>query len=98
MSALRRRLFVLGGAAIAFGCRRSASLPASCSDESGLTSEARAARAALAYEDTTAVLDKACRNCQQWVPPKEDTACGGCKLLAGPIHPTGTCKAFAPRG
>ena len=42
--------------------------------------------------------NKACAQCKQWAPPKSEGSCGGCKLLGGPIHPQGTCKAFAPNG
>ena len=95
---LRRRLFLLGGLSFACGCKRSAALPASCEDPKALTDQARTARTALAYDEHPAGSDKACLACQQWVSAKEDGGCGGCKLLEGPIHPKGTCKAFAPRG
>jgi hypothetical protein len=89
--------FALGGAAVALGCKRTAGLPTSCEDVTGLSDEERAARSALAYADGATKPDKACRSCQQWVAPHGDGACGGCKLLKGPIHPEGTCKAFAAR-
>ena len=42
--------------------------------------------------------EKACTRCNQWVGPAERSSCGSCKLLKGPIHPNGTCKAFAAKG
>ncbi len=99
----RRRFAVLGSylalsaGAFALGCKRAAALPSSCEDTSGLSDDERAARTALAYTDRAPAPEKACRSCQQWVAPRDDGACGGCKLLKGPVHPVGTCKAFAPK-
>lgn len=98
---LARRSFVLLGGCIALsglGCKRATASPSSCEDTSSLTDEERAARTALAYADRVSAPEKSCNRCQHWVAPTEDGACGGCKLLKGPIHPTGSCKAFALKG
>jgi hypothetical protein len=95
----RRGLFVVaGGALFASACKHAAAAPESCTDVSGLTAEQQGARTTAAYADRTPDPNKSCALCQQWVAPKTDGACGGCKLLGGPIHPQGTCKAFAPKG
>jgi hypothetical protein len=102
---LPRRSFVLAGGSLALsgglvvlGCKRAPSTPSSCEDTKGLTEDERTVRTTLAYVDRTPLAEKACKACQHWVLPAEDGACGGCKLLKGPIHPDGTCKAFAVKG
>jgi hypothetical protein len=89
--------FALGGVAFVLGCDRAAALPKSCEDVTALSDDERAARSALAYADRTTKPDRACSSCVQWGAPNGAGACGGCKLLKGPIHPQGTCKAFAAR-
>jgi len=36
-----------------------------------------------------------CTACRQYVPASSSDACGSCKIMKGPIHPNGTCRAFA---
>jgi hypothetical protein len=95
---LPRRSFLaaLGGAALASGCRRKA-LPASCQDTTGLAAPELEARKALAYADQAANPDHTCERCQQYLEPPDSGGCGGCKILRGPIHPNGTCRAFAAK-
>jgi hypothetical protein len=94
----RRQLFVVFGAtAFEAGCRNEAPAPTACADTSGLTAEELQARTALVYADLAADPNKSCTTCQQYVAPAQKDACGGCKLLRGPIHPKGYCKAFAAR-
>ena len=102
---LPRRSLMLAGGSLAvsggllvLGCKRAPPTPSSCKDTKGLTGEERAVRTTLAYVDRTPQVEKACNACQHWVPPAEEGACGGCKLLKGPIHPDGSCKAFAVKG
>jgi hypothetical protein len=63
----------------------------------GLSTEDVLARRKLAYADIANDARKACISCQQFVSPTEDDQCGGCKILRGPIHPGGSCKAFVER-
>ena len=72
--------------------------PAACTDTASLDENERAARAALAYADKAPTPEKVCSRCNQWVEPREPSSCGSCKLLKGPIHPDGSCKAFAAKG
>jgi len=104
-----RRDALLGGAAMThavlgcsalgcsvLGCRTARTIP-TCTDDKGLAPQAIQARTALAYQDRATTPDRACERCVQWVEAKADGQCGGCKVLAGPISPAGTCKAFALR-
>jgi hypothetical protein len=95
----RRQLFVCaGGVLLSQGCKRVAAQPASCDDTATLSADERTARTTLGYADRSPDPNKACRACQQWVVAARDGGCGSCKLLKGPIHPEGTCKAFALKG
>ncbi len=95
-----RRDALLGGAAITssivVGCKRSRTIP-TCTDVQGLSAEAMNARTVLSYQDRAGTPDRACEKCVQWVEAKADGQCGGCKVLAGPISPAGSCKVFAAR-
>ena len=51
-------------------------------------------RETLKYTDRTPYPEKMCRGCQQFLPAKEGSICGGCKVVKGPIHPHGYCTAF----
>ena len=79
-----------------YACKQK--VPESCSDTSGLEKPDVDARVALGYRDATPFPDKTCEACQQYVAAKADGACGTCKVLKGPAHPHGYCKAFAPKG
>jgi hypothetical protein len=95
----RRSLLVsVSGLLFTNACKRAGAMPSSCEDNSGLSEEERTARTTLAYADRAPDPNKACQSCQQWVAAKADGSCGSCKLLKGPIHPLGTCKAFALKG
>jgi hypothetical protein len=102
---LPRRSFVMLGGCLALpagvlaatGCNRAQAMPSSCTDTTGLSDDERAMRSTLSYVDRSSAPDRACKGCQQWSAPPEDGECGHCKLLKGPIHPMGSCKAFAPK-
>ncbi len=89
----RRALFV-GAAGFVVGCR--AAVPIACIDTSGLTPEDIEPRKTLAYADTAADPAKTCASCKQYLAPPKAGDCGTCKLVKGPIHPRGFCKAFQP--
>jgi hypothetical protein len=97
MLSRRRLLASLGGAVVAMGCKRGFGPPVTCDETKGLSPEERGARSALRYADRSPDPKKACEACTQWVPESQEGSCGGCKLLKGPIHPGGTCRAFAPK-
>ncbi len=91
----RRQLFVLTAGALATACSKK--LPSSCTDTAGLSGDEVAARTALAYADAASDGTKACSACRQYVEPKADGSCASCKVLKGPVHPNGTCKAFTAK-
>ena len=84
---------VLGATA----CSKPKGAPAVCTDTTGLAASDVAVRTTLGYVDASPEPGKSCLTCQQYIGAKEDGACGGCKVLKGPISPAGYCKSFAPR-
>jgi len=94
----RREL--IGGlpALFVIGCKSADALPATCNDATGLTPEEAGARATMGYVDASPHDGKSCAACTQYLAANASGACGTCKLLKGPIHPRGWCKAFAARG
>jgi hypothetical protein len=53
-------------------------------------------RETFKYADRSPDPKKLCGGCQQFLP-KPEADCGACKLLKGPIHPRGSCVAFAAK-
>ena len=98
MSQTRRGFLGSLGLLALGGCSMSGSVPASCVDVAGLAEEEVKARTALGYADRATDPTRACKGCNQWIAATTSGACGGCKLMKGPIHPDGSCKAFTPRG
>jgi hypothetical protein len=84
---------------IASGCAacRKSSEPSSCGDVSGLAPEDARARTSLAYVEPAQDTSRHCASCQQYVAAQAEGGCGACKVLRGAIHPSGTCKVFAPK-
>lgn len=56
---------------------------------------AQATRSALHYVDASADPSKTCIACALY--QGNAAACGTCGAVPGPIHPQGTCDAFAPK-
>jgi hypothetical protein len=67
-----------------------------CGDVSGLSEAEKTVRNTMAYTDHVADAKKRCDRCVQWIAAEQD-GCGKCKVIAGPVHPEGTCKLFAPK-
>ncbi len=67
-----------------------------CNDTSGLTAAEIQMREGLGYVDTSPMPEKVCTNCAFWEPAPPNELCGGCQLMAGPIHPDGYCNSWAP--
>jgi hypothetical protein len=65
-----------------------------CTDTTGLSSIDAQVRATLAYVDVSTEPGKTCVQCQQFLPPPTEGACGACKVVKGPINPKGNCKSF----
>jgi hypothetical protein len=81
----------LAGASALVGCKRSETCP-----PSQLAAEDLKLRETLHYTDHSPDPEKLCNGCQQYLA-NTDADCGSCKLMHGPIHPAGTCAAFAAR-
>lgn len=67
-----------------------------CKDVSALTDAQRQTRAGLKYVDVTADPKKRCDGCSLFNPAAPG-ACGGCKVVPGPIEAAGFCTAWAPK-
>ncbi len=68
-----------------------------CGDVSGLTDAEVQMRETLAYVDESSVADKTCLNCQLYEDAAAGSACGGCKVIKGPIAPGGYCNSWAAK-
>lgn len=67
----------------------------SCEDTTGLTDDEKTNREALEYTDHSPHgTEKDCENCALYVKPDGGEDCGGCALIAGPIHPRGYCTSW----
>ena len=87
-------LLVLSTAA---ACKGKAS-PSLCTDLSALQPADTAVRTALGYVEPSTEPGKDCAGCVQFTAaPSDAGACGSCKLMKGPIHPKGYCRASLPR-
>lgn len=67
-----------------------------CTEVTGLSDGEKTVRNTMAYADHAADANKRCDRCVQWVAAAQQ-GCGTCKVLAGPVHPEGTCNLFAPK-
>ncbi len=65
-----------------------------CTDTGGLSPQEQSTRSALGYVDHSTDPQKTCDSCSLFQSSGAD-ACGGCTLIAGPIHPKGTCNSWA---
>lgn len=92
-----RRLVLLSAAAAAPAWLGCAKKELHCTRTEGLSAEDVAVRSATAaYVEETPDPTTKCSNCAQFVPAAPD-ACGGCKVVKGPIHPDGWCKLWVAK-
>jgi hypothetical protein len=90
----RRDLLRAAGGLLALGGLTACGKKAfTCTDTVGMAAGDALARQALAYVEPSMDPTKECSACQQYVRASDD-GCGTCKLVKGPIHPKGSCKAF----
>lgn len=69
----------------------------SCNDTGGLSADDLKIRTeAAVYVEKAPDPAKHCSACLQFLPGAKD-ACGGCKVVKGPINPAGSCKLFQPK-
>jgi hypothetical protein len=73
-----------------------ASTELDCTDTEALSRSEIRVRESLKYTDESPKSDQFCDNCALWKPAKSENECGGCQIMAGPIHPKGWCTAWAP--
>jgi hypothetical protein len=69
----------------------------SCTDTSGLTEQQIQMRENAQYMDATPQPEKYCANCQLFTEPVAGEQCGGCQVIAGPIHPQGYCNLWVAK-
>lgn len=67
-----------------------------CTDTSGLPEKDITTRTNLQYYDESPDATKVCSNCNVYIPLKPN-ACGGCKLMKGPVNPKGYCRQWVLR-
>lgn len=65
-----------------------------CRDLSDLSSDEIEWREESGYVDQTPNPAQRCDNCEFWEPPRGDTPCGGCTVMAGPIAPGAYCDLW----
>jgi hypothetical protein len=67
----------------------------SCLDVTGLSpDDVRARNDVAAYTEAAPDPAKKCSVCAQYLAAPSANACGGCKVVKGPINPDGWCKLF----
>lgn len=94
--ALRRMVALPLVAALPVGLTACNSGP-KCDDTSGLSPEDLKVRKEVAvYEEKSSDAARYCKDCIHFTPAG-DKACGGCKVVKGPINPEGTCKLFVAK-
>jgi hypothetical protein len=68
-----------------------------CTDVAGLTDAQIATRTTNEYVDVSPKTGQYCDNCALYTAPAAGAQCGGCTVVAGPIHPKGWCKIWVPK-
>ena len=61
---------------------------------SKLTADEKETRNDFEYVPKSPFPEKLCNNCDLWLEPQEETLCGGCEIMEGPIHPEGYCNVW----
>lgn len=69
----------------------------SCDDLKGINENDLALRKKLGYVEKSPIADNQCENCNLFLPPKPDQACGGCMLFKGPVFTGAYCTYWAPK-
>jgi len=65
-----------------------------CTDTSGLSDQETQQRQAQEYVDASPNPQETCANCRFYQAPQE-SGCGTCQVIKGPVHPQGYCKLWA---
>jgi hypothetical protein len=96
-SLMERRRLLLHTAALSVSTLMACKNKDTC-EPAQLSEDDQRLRETLKYSDRSPYPEKMCQGCQQFLPPKEGSVCGGCKVVKGPIHPHGYCTAFLAKG
>lgn len=92
-----RHLAIFSASAVVPGFLVGCSKKPSCEDVTGLAPADVAVRQqTAAYTEVATDPAKKCNACLQYVAAAPN-ACGGCKVVKGPINPAGGCKLFQPK-
>ncbi len=92
-----RRLVVLSAAAATPAWLVGCSKKPNCTDVTGLSPDDVTMRnTTAAYVDQAPDPAKKCSGCIQYTPAAPN-ACGGCKVVKGPINPDGWCKLYVAK-
>jgi hypothetical protein len=68
-----------------------------CSDLSGLSDSEKETRDLYRYVVNSPHDDKYCSLCNYFTPPQENSKCGSCQIVKGPINPKGYCTSFVKK-
>jgi hypothetical protein len=90
-------LSVAGGAVLTACGKQKKQGGGGCNDVSGLSEADKTLRTANEYADVTPDKEQDCTNCELYTLPAAGAACGGCKVLKGPVAPKGWCKLWAKK-
>jgi hypothetical protein len=82
------------GAFVALGAAACNKPALTCVDTTGLSPADLQVRTTLAYVDSSPDPAKVCSGCQQFLPAPAAGSCAACKVVKGPINPSGNCKSF----
>lgn len=87
-----------GGEAKAAGgeAPKPAAAALNCTDVSGLSDGEKKGREMNKYIEISATAGKNCANCALYEDKGPD-ACGGCKVVKGPINPKGYCTLWVAK-
>ncbi len=98
-------VLLLGGSLVAESCKAKKdnqqqteyATVDSCNDLSGVSDNELKKRQTLGYVEESPLADNHCSNCNLYLPPGKEQACGGCMLFHGPVYASGYCAYWAPQ-
>ena len=65
-----------------------------CNNTSDLSEATLQAREEFDYESRSDDGTELCNTCEYWRTSSDDSLCGTCTIVLGPIHPQGTCNIW----
>jgi hypothetical protein len=70
--------------------------PDVCDDYSDVSESELEKRRQFAYTRQATEVEKQCKVCKLYLPPKTGEKCGACTLFKGPVDSVGSCTYWAP--